>query len=105
MIILKFYRDISKRLLAEYNIYSHCGNSLIIMTSNKKVLKQKSITDFSTATKSDNGNMKEQGKEKKEEFEFFFGAKFVFSQFHPAKFVVEKVTYNCMEQYMHHQKA
>ena len=36
---------------------------------------------------------------------FFYGAQNVFSQFHPAKFVVDGQQYNCMEQYMHHQKA
>lgn len=36
---------------------------------------------------------------------FFYGPRDVFSQFHPAKFVVDGQMYNCMEQYMHHQKA
>ncbi|KAK3612628.1 hypothetical protein CHS0354_042138 [Potamilus streckersoni] len=36
---------------------------------------------------------------------FFYGIKSPFSQFHPARFVVDGKTYNCMEQYMHHQKA
>lgn len=40
-----------------------------------------------------------------EKFVFFYGKDFVFSQFHPAKFTVDGVTYTCMEQYMHHQKA
>ncbi|KAL3869015.1 hypothetical protein ACJMK2_041749 [Sinanodonta woodiana] len=35
----------------------------------------------------------------------FYGIKSPFSQFHPAKFVVDGIKYCCMEQYMHHQKA
>lgn len=42
---------------------------------------------------------------KKEEFVFFYGPKCVFSQMHPAQFKVDGIIYNCMEQYMHHQKA
>jgi hypothetical protein len=41
----------------------------------------------------------------KDDFEFFFGMKSPFSQFHPAKFVVRDVKYNCAEQFMMHQKA
>ena len=38
-------------------------------------------------------------------FVFFYGSSDIFSQFHPAKFEVDGQEYNCMEQYMHHQKA
>ena len=40
-----------------------------------------------------------------EKFTFFFGKDSPFSQWHPAHFVVDDVTYNCAEQYMMHQKA
>lgn len=40
-----------------------------------------------------------------ERFTFFFGRDSPFSQWHPAKFDVDGVTYNCAEQYMMHQKA
>lgn len=40
-----------------------------------------------------------------EKFTFFFGADSPFSQWHPAKFEVDGVTYNCAEQYMMYQKA
>ena len=40
-----------------------------------------------------------------ETFTFFFGKDSPFSQWHPAEFEVEGVTYNCAEQYMMHQKA
>ena len=38
-------------------------------------------------------------------FVFFYGKESPFSQFHPAKFVVDDITYSCAEQYMMHQKA
>lgn len=38
-------------------------------------------------------------------FEFFFGAEHPFSNWHPATFEVEGVTYSCMEQFMMHRKA
>ena len=41
----------------------------------------------------------------RERFTFFFGRDSPFSQWHPAKFDVDGVTYNCAEQYMMHQKA
>ena len=40
-----------------------------------------------------------------ERFTFFFGKDSPFSQWHPARFAVDGVTYNCAEQYMMHQKA
>ena len=40
-----------------------------------------------------------------ERFTFFFGKDSPFSQWHPAQFEVDGVTYNCAEQYMMHQKA
>ena len=40
-----------------------------------------------------------------EKFTFFFGKDSPFSQWHPARFEVEGITYNCAEQYMMHQKA
>ena len=40
-----------------------------------------------------------------ETFTFFFGKDSPFSQWHPAHFEVDGVTYNCAEQYMMHQKA
>ena len=40
-----------------------------------------------------------------ETFTFFFGSKSPFSQWHPAEFEVDSVTYNCAEQYMMHRKA
>lgn len=42
---------------------------------------------------------------RKEKYEFFFGIDSPFSNFHPAKFTVDGVEYNCTEQYMMHQKA
>ena len=40
-----------------------------------------------------------------EKFTFFFGAESPFSQWHDATFTVDRVEYNCAEQYMMHQKA
>lgn len=40
-----------------------------------------------------------------ESFTFFYGNASPFSQWHPARFTVEGVEYNCAEQYMMHQKA
>ncbi len=40
-----------------------------------------------------------------EEFTFFWGPGTVFSQWYPARFVVNGITYKCAEQYMMHQKA
>ena len=42
---------------------------------------------------------------KTSKFVFFYGKTKTFSQFHPARFTVDGQEYNCMEQYMHHQKA
>ncbi|XP_061182109.1 protein starmaker-like isoform X2 [Saccostrea echinata] len=44
-------------------------------------------------------------KDRKEHFHFFFGKVSPFSNFHPAKFDLDGVTYSCSEQYMMHQKA
>ena len=38
-------------------------------------------------------------------FEFFFGAEHPLSNWHPASFEVDGVTYSCMEQFMMHRKA
>lgn len=38
-------------------------------------------------------------------FEFFFGSEHPFSNWHPASFEVDGVTYSCMEQFMMHRKA
>ena len=40
-----------------------------------------------------------------ERFTLFYGSASPFSQWHPAKFTVDGVEYNCAEQYMMHQKA
>lgn len=40
-----------------------------------------------------------------EKFTFFYRTQNVFSQWHPAKFVIDEIEYNCAEQYMMHQKA
>ena len=40
-----------------------------------------------------------------ETFTFFWGKKSPFSQWHPAKFTVDGVLYECAEQFMMHQKA
>ena len=42
---------------------------------------------------------------KREKYTFFYTTSSPFSQFHPAKFTVDGITYNCAEQYMMHQKA
>jgi hypothetical protein len=39
------------------------------------------------------------------QFVFFWKDQSPYSQFHPCKFVVEGIEYNCAEQYMMHQKA
>ena len=36
---------------------------------------------------------------------FFYGTCDIYSQFHPATFTVDDVSYTCCEQYMMHQKA
>jgi len=43
--------------------------------------------------------------ESEEKYTFFFGIESPFSQFHPANFTLDDMTYNCAEQYMMHQKA
>ncbi|XP_048757941.2 uncharacterized protein LOC125668165 isoform X2 [Ostrea edulis] len=57
--------------------------------------------------KDDSVNLLKQdySKDKKENFEYFFGKQSPFSNFHTAKFQVDKITYCCSEQYMMHQKA
>ena len=40
-----------------------------------------------------------------DKFVFFYGSRAVFSQFHPATFVLDGQRYGCAEQYMQHQKA
>eukprot|EP00118_Oscarella_pearsei_P025591 m.308427 g.308427 ORF g.308427 m.308427 type:complete len:170 (+) comp43976_c0_seq1:60-569(+) len=40
-----------------------------------------------------------------EKFTFFWKSASPFSQWHPARFTVKDVEYNCAEQYMMHQKA
>lgn len=44
-------------------------------------------------------------KDREEDFYHFYGKKSPFSNFHPAKFILEGVEYRCSEQYMMHQKA
>ncbi|XP_062581070.1 serine/threonine-protein kinase fray2-like [Saccostrea cucullata] len=44
-------------------------------------------------------------KDREEHFHFFFGKDSPFSNFHPARFDLDGVTYSCSEQYMMHQKA
>lgn len=41
----------------------------------------------------------------KEKFTFFYRTASPFSQWHPAKFVIEGITFNCAEQYMMYMKA
>ena len=41
----------------------------------------------------------------REKFTFFYRSDSPFSQWHPSKFEVEGIEYNCAEQYMMHQKA
>lgn len=38
-------------------------------------------------------------------FEFFWGTSHPFSQWHPATFIIEGITFNCAEQYMMYRKA
>ncbi len=38
-------------------------------------------------------------------YTFFWGSDLPFSQFYPARFVIDNVAYNCTEQFMMHQKA
>lgn len=61
------------------------------------------------------GNRKHENEEKKfwdsgltderNEYEYFWGNRSVFSQWYPCKFEVDGKPYNCAEQYMMHQKA
>ena len=37
--------------------------------------------------------------------ELFYQTADIYSQFHPCKFTVDEVQYNCCEQYMMHQKV
>lgn len=39
------------------------------------------------------------------DFEFFWGTSHPFSQWHPAEFVIDGITFNCAEQYMMYRKA
>ncbi len=41
----------------------------------------------------------------KEKFTFFYRTASPFSQWHPVKFVIEGITFNCAEQYMMYMKA
>lgn len=43
--------------------------------------------------------------DERDKYEYFWGNRFVFSQWYPCKFEVDGKTYNCAEQYMMHQKA
>ncbi|XP_078575275.1 uncharacterized protein LOC144861327 [Branchiostoma floridae x Branchiostoma japonicum] len=47
----------------------------------------------------------EESNSEEEQFTFFFRKESPFSQFHPAEFKVDDVTFNCAEQYMMYQKA
>lgn len=61
------------------------------------------ITGTSWTGSKERDSSASNGKSRK--FIFFYGKKDVFSQFHPARFTVDGQEYNCMEQYMHYQKA
>ncbi|KAL4236589.1 hypothetical protein ACF0H5_004974 [Mactra antiquata] len=65
------------------------------------------MTSYYKPAPSQGDTKSESGKsiKKKEEFIFFFGQNYVFSQFHKVDFTVDGEEYCCMEQYMHHQKA
>ena len=41
----------------------------------------------------------------KEEYTFFWGITFPFSQWHPAVFSIEHMEFNCAEQFMMYKKA
>lgn len=40
-----------------------------------------------------------------EKYTFFFGINSPYSQWHPASFTIEDITFNCAEQYMMYKKA
>jgi hypothetical protein len=44
-------------------------------------------------------------KDRPEHFHHFFGKDSPFSNFHPARFTLDGITYSCSEQYMMYQKA
>lgn len=43
--------------------------------------------------------------DERHKYEYFWGNRFVFSQWYPCKFEIDGKIYNCAEQYMMHQKA
>ncbi|XP_045158905.2 protein starmaker-like [Mercenaria mercenaria] len=107
MITFRWFAVLTKttRHLSDNNSYFYrCRNTLSVLMSGRKFSEHKK-TMVGPKPPTEAGSSSEKSKAKKEEFEFFFGNKFIFSQFHPAKFTVDEITYNCMEQYMHHQKA
>lgn len=69
--------------------------------------KRKSCKKNSSASWIDEAHFGEKtaSSDSGEKFTFFFGKDSPFSQWHPAKFEVDGVSYNCAEQYMMHQKA
>ena len=71
----------------------------------KKKFSGDSTPDKGKKSSSDSATNEGETSTTGEEFEFFFGKNSPFSQHHPAKFVIDGVTYNCAEQYMMHQKA
>ncbi|XP_063414820.1 uncharacterized protein LOC134696787 isoform X2 [Mytilus trossulus] len=54
------------------------------------------------ANKSKNSSLLQKAMQ---EFEFFWGSNFAYSQFYPCEFTVDGITFNCTEQFMMYSKA
>lgn len=63
------------------------------------------IPSYKELTGHENEVEEDYSDDKKEDFELFWRIQSPFSQFHPAKFEVRGVWYNCAEQFFMHQKA
>ncbi|KAJ8305786.1 hypothetical protein KUTeg_016331 [Tegillarca granosa] len=63
------------------------------------------IPSYKELTGRENEVEEDYSNDKKEDFELFWRIQSPFSQFHPAKFEVHGLWYNCAEQFFMHQKA
>ncbi|XP_070564198.1 N-glycosidase YbiA-like [Ptychodera flava] len=84
------------------------GSRLIrsIFTGTGNVMGKRSKTKSSaSATPSESCASDKSSAGDTEKYTFFWKIQSPFSQWHPATFVVDDVTYSCAEQYMMHQKA
>lgn len=77
-----------------------------MLTKHKSGTKRK-MTDITEEKKKKDCSSRDGKNDscRKERYQFFYGTASPFSQWHPAKFTVKGIEYNCAEQYMMYQKA